>query len=1059
MTTPAPVKFRNETEFEDAVIFNLTHKYGWSPNVLSRPSEADLIANWARIVFENNNTPDRLNGVPLSDIEVETLVQEIAALHSPAAVQRWLQGREVILRRNNPADALNHGREIPLTIFSPSEVGGGDSTYQIARQPRFNRKNPISRDRRGDFTLLIWGLPLIHVELKNESHDVSEAAVQAQRYAREGVWSGFFSLVQVFVAMTPTDMRYFANPGDPAKFNDDFFFIWTDEDNERYSDWQGVTQHVLGIPPAHRLIGDYLVADGGDGVLKVLRPYQVHAVESILLALRKINREHRDSWTKNTHKGGFIWHTTGSGKTMTSFTAAQLIAREHLADKVVFVLDRVELSEQSEIEYTNFAGDMVELTRPANSYELVRDLKSKGAPLIITSLHKLGIISDPKGDFKDTDFTAVDNKRLVFVVDEAHRTTFGEMFSDLTTRFPHAVYFGFTGTPIRRQNARKDTITADLFGNELHRYSIYYGLRDGNVLEFHTVPVSTFDDNDLRHAVALRKANAKDMSEVTADEKRLKIYNTYMDETKVPWTTVCDPEGKRVLGIEQIAKTSTWETEAHRQAVVDYMLKHWDQHSSGRELHALFATSSVLEAIDYYRRFKADGRLKVTAVFTDANQNTTDALERDAGIEEILADYNAAFGTTFTVSDHADFRSDAADRLAHRRGYKRVSKDEQLDLVIVVDQLLTGYDSKYISTLYLDKVLDYAALVQAFSRTNRVFNHLLKPFGTIVYFRQVHTMKRNIEQAFDLYAGRDALAVFVDPLPITIAAANEQAEAITSAFTNAGILDYSHLPDDPTARRKFASAYAELTRRIESARIQGFEWDMDTLTDDEGNVIEVGLTKDEYDTWTQRYAELAEEAEHNPETEGIPLDLEAMARARSAKVIDAEYLDERFRLWREAVAQPKAPKAKRDDLMEQLRREYAKLPTEDQEAADQIILAVMMGAIDAATDTRSLRELIELYKASKQASHVEQLLLATALDRSLVEETLTLVDGTMTPIRAYGRFDRLQSGVDMGVFGGWLQDHGVEASMFECYDLADRLLTDYFTRGGFDLETWGPLGK
>ncbi|QYH19031.1 type I restriction endonuclease subunit R [Corynebacterium aquatimens] len=678
-------------------------------------------------------------------------------------MQRWLQGRETILTRNNPLDEKNHGREIPLTIFSPSEIGGGDSTYQIARQPKFAKRSNVARDRRGDFTLLIWGLPLIHVELKNEGHDVTEACMQVQRYARENAWTGFFNMVQLFVAMTPTDMRYFANPGGVDKFNSDFFFKWTDAGNEPYPDWQGVVRHVLGIPPAHKLVGDYLVADGGDGALKVLRPYQVHAVEAILSTLRTINREHRDSWTKNTHKGGFVWHTTGSGKTMTSFTAAQLIAREKLADKVVFVLDRVELSEQSEIEYTNFAGDMVELTRPAHSYALVKELKSKGAPLIITSLHKLGIISDPNGDFADVDFSSVDQKRLVFVVDEAHRTTFGDMFRFLTQRFPHAVYFGFTGTPIHEVNKRKDTITADLFGNELHRYSIFYGLRDGNVLEFHTVPVSTFTDEELRHAVALRQADARDMDEVVADERKLAVYNTYIDEDRVPWTTTIDENGRRVEGIEQLAKTSTWETEKHRQAVVDYMVKHWDQRSRNRQLHALFATSSVLEAIDYYRRFKADGSLKVTAVFTDANQNTPDALERDAGIEEVLTDYNALYGTTFSASDHADFRADAADRLAHRRGYKHVQVDEQLDLVIVVDQLLTGYDSKYIGTLYLDKVVDYAQLVQAFSRTNRVYNHLLKPFGTIVYFRKVHTMKKNIVDAFDLYAGRDALAVFADP--------------------------------------------------------------------------------------------------------------------------------------------------------------------------------------------------------------------------------------------------------------------------------------------------------
>lgn len=1057
MSTEAPVKFRNEAEFEDAVIYNLTHKYGWSPNVLNYATEADLVANWARIVFENNNTPDRLNGVPLSPIEVETLLDEVAALPNPAAVQRWLQGKETILTRNNPLDTQNHGREIPLTIFSPSEVGGGDSTYQIARQPKFTRRSDVARDRRGDFTLLIWGLPLIHVELKNEGRDISEACIQIQRYARENAWSGFFNAVQLFVALTPTDMRYFANPGGVDKFNSDFFFEWTDADNEPYPDWQGVVRHVVGIPPAHRLVGDYLVADGGDGALKVLRPYQIHAVESIVMTLRTINREHRDSWTKNTHKGGFIWHTTGSGKTMTSFTAAQLIAREKLADKVVFVLDRVELSEQSEIEYTNFAGDMVELFRPSNSYALVKELKSQGVPLVITSLHKLGIISDPDGDFANVDFSAVDQKRLVFVVDEAHRTTFGDMFRFLTQRFPHAVYFGFTGTPIHEVNKRKDTITADLFGNELHRYSIYYGLRDGNVLEFHTVPVATFSDEGLRSAVAMRQAGTSDMGEVAADERKLAIYNTFMDETKVPWTTIIDEDGHRTVGIEQLAKTSAWETEHHRQAVVDYMLKHWDQRSRDRKLHALFATSSVLEAIDYYRRFKVDGRLKVTAVFTDANQNTSDALERDAGLEEVLTDYNARFGTTFSVADHADFRADAADRLAHRRGYKHVPEDEQLDLVIVVDQLLTGYDSKFIGTLYLDKVLDYAQLVQAFSRTNRVYNHLLKPFGTIVYFRKIHTMKKNIEDAFDLYAGRDALAVFADPLPETIAAANTQSRLVTQLFADAGLDDYSKLPDDAAMHRKFAAAYAEMTRRLESAFIQGFEWGMPSVKGDDGEVFEVDFSKDDYDAWTQRYAELASESGDEETDESIPLDLEALAMARTAQVIDAEYLDERFRLWRAAVAHPEATEEVREDLLERLRREYAKLPADDQLAADTIIRDVMTGVLDA-DDERSLRELIELYKARAQDSHVEQLLAATGLERELVEETLKLVDGTMDSIRAYGRFDRLQSSVKMTVFDGWLRQRGLDVPLFEQYGLADQLLTDYFTRGGFDLETWKPSG-
>lgn len=1062
----APEIFGSESAFENAVIRNMVEKYRWQ-EILKNPTEVELIRNWARIVFENNNTRDSLDGVPLSQDEVQDLINQITStLNNPADVQRWLQGKEMFLTRNHPElDESRNGQTIALKIFDPRQVGGGSSTYQIAQQPRFKKKTDVTRNRRGDFLLLIWGLPLVHVELKNSQNDVTEAAFQIQRYSREGAFTGFLSTIQLFVAMTPQQMLYFANPGSADAFNQDFWFEWTDEQNEPYSDWQQIVRTFLGIPPAHRMIGDFMIADGGDDVLKVMRPYQVHAAVRVLKRLEETNAAAGKLWNKKHQLGGYIWHTTGSGKTMTSFTTAMLAARERLAEKVVFVLDRVELGNQSEIEYTNFAGDKVDVHRPGNASMLLADLKNLRKRLIITSIQKLDkLVGKGEAQPSRVNVPAVQNQRIVFIVDEAHRTTFGEMFARLKTDFPNAVVFGFTGTPILEENKRKESSTATLFGDELHRYSIYYGLRDRNVLGFDVVPVQVYDPVKMREMVARQEAGLTTTEPVPATGKQREVYDRFQDEREVPWVSHHEiesgdngeeREGRWVKGIEDYAPKETWESDEYRDEVVNHVITHWRERSRQGRLHSLFAASSIAEAFLYYRLFKEHSDLKITAIVNDANENSERAMFLDPAFEEVLTDYNQRFKRNFSMENYDAFRKEAADRLAHKGPFRRVSPDKQLDMIIVVNQLLTGYDSKFVNTLYLDRVLQGPNLVQAFSRTNRVYEKHIKPFGLVVYFRKPLTMAQNITDAFDLYAGHDDLNVFADPLPATLRTINTIFATIRTVFEDAGVVGFEKLPSDKAARALFANQFALLTQKVEAALIQGFNWGQ-THYDFGEESVGVELDEATYKTLLQRYAELVGQSTDlgGGEDGGIPLDLGAMAIAQRSQKIDFDYLDERFSKWRKAVAGNEAVAVK-EDLLQQLQREWAKLGQEDQAIARQIVDDLLDGVIDKEDDTKTFRDYLNLYKTRAKSRHIRSLAQATSLVEDLIKEALDLSDGTRISYRDHGRGKALQDGVDEDRFSDWLEStHGLEVLPWEVADYRDSLLDDFFTQGGFDVDEW-----
>lgn len=535
--------FTSEAAFEKALIQSLTQK-GWEKGGIKYPTEQDLINNWAHILFENNRGIDRLNDFPLTKGEMDQIIEQITELRTPLKLNGFINGKSVAIKRDNPNDKAHFGKEVSLDIYDRHEIAGGRSKYQIVQQPQFKSKSKILNDRRGDLMLLINGMPLIHIELKKSGIPVSQAYHQIEKYSRQGIFTGLFSLVQLFVAMEPEETKYFANAGPDGTFNSDFYFNWADVNNEPLNNWQDIASSFLSIPMAHQLIGFYTVPDDTDGVLKVMRSYQYYAANAISDKVAK------NDWSAKDALGGYIWHTTGSGKTMTSFKSAQLIANSKDADKVIFLMDRIELGTQSLNEYRGFADEGDDVQGTENTDVLISKLKSDKASevLIVTSIQKMSNIKDEEGGLNARDVKIMSSKRIVFIIDEAHRSTFGDMLLTIKDTFPSAIFFGFTGTPIQDENQKKMNTTSTVFGNELHRYSIADGIRDGNVLGFDPYKVMTYRDRDLREAVALTKSKASSVKEALADPKKKKTFNKYMKEVNMAGDY--DSSGKYISGIE-----------------------------------------------------------------------------------------------------------------------------------------------------------------------------------------------------------------------------------------------------------------------------------------------------------------------------------------------------------------------------------------------------------------------------------------------------------------------------------------------------------------------------
>jgi type I restriction enzyme R subunit len=1041
--------FSRESDFEDAVIHELRQR-GWGElPVIKNPTEADLLNNWANILFENNKGIDRLNGVPLTASEMQQIMEQIAALRTPLKLNGFINGKTVSITRDNPQDTLHCGKEISLKIYDRYEIAAGQSRYQIVQQPPLKRGSALLNDRRGDLMLLINGMPVIHIELKKSGVPVSQAYNQIQTYSREGVFTGLFSLIQIFVAMEPGEALYFANTGPDGTFNKDYAFHWADFNNELINDWQEFTSRLLSIPMAHQLIGFYTVADEADGVLKVMRSYQYYAAHAIS------DKVARTDWKNPNRLGGYIWHTTGSGKTMTSFKSAQLIANSKDADKVVFLLDRIELGTQTLEQYRNFAGDGDEVQATENTGVLVQKLKSTNPAdtLIVTSIQKMSRLKDEEDGLKASDLAKMRAKRIVFIIDECHRSTFGDMLIDIKKSFAGAVFFGFSGTPIQTENDHKDNTTTDVFGDELHRYSIADGIRDKNVLGFDPYKVMTYKDRDLRQAIALEKAKAATPDEAFADPKKKKVFTHYMHDVAMAGHR--DDSGTYVTGIEDHLPNTQYDRDEHRNAVVRDIADNWVTLSQGGKFHAIFASSSIVEAIHYYRLMKSQcPNLKTTALFDpniDFDGGCDPAFKTD-GLVEILQDYNSRYGQTFDLGSHGRFKKDIAARLAHKRPYSRIEAEtlKQIDVLIVVDQMLTGFDSKWINTLYLDKLLKYENIIQAFSRTNRLFG-LDKPFGTIRYYRKPHTMERNIEAAVRLYSGDRPIGLFANRLPGNLNRMNQLFGMISSIFDNAGIEDFKQLPDDLAERAAFAKQFNEFSATLEAAKIQGFNWETTvyTFADNPTTTVTLEITHEQYLTLLQRYKELGTAGGGGGSA--VPFDISSHISDIDTGKIDADYMNSHFQKYLK-VLESGDEVAKEKTLLE-LQRSFATLSQEQQKIAEIFLRDIHRGdvKIDA---SRSFRDYLVEYQVRAQNRNVMELVQALGVDVGKLN-ALMAANATEANLNEYGRFDDLKETIDKQKAKTYLESTtGESLSPARVNMRAASLLRDFVLRGGFRL---GPI--
>ncbi|MFD2675377.1 type I restriction endonuclease subunit R, EcoR124 family [Gulosibacter bifidus] len=1029
----SPLTYAQEARFEDDVVAML-RRHGWD-EVLDRPTERQLIDNWATILYNNNRDQDRLGDVPLTSSEMDQIIEQITELRTPLRLNEFINGRSVAITRDAP-DAHNLGKEVSLKIYDRREIAGGESYYQIARQPKFSTAaHKLLPERRGDLMLLINGMPVIHLELKRSGVPVSQSTNQIIKYAHEGVYTGLFSLVQIFVAMTPTESFYFANPGPEGKFNPDFFFHWADSNNEPINDWPTVVTSLLSIPMAHQLIGFYTVTDREAGVLMAMRSYQYFAAHRIA------DRVASHEWGTD-NKGGYIWHTTGSGKTITSFKTAQLIADSKNADKVVFLLDRVELGTQSLANYRSYGGDAIDVADTSSADELLQLLSNDTSVLIVTSLQKFHHLQAET--LRATDVQKLREKRIVFIVDEAHRSTFGDMLLNIKTTLPDALLFGFTGTPIHDENQKLHATTATIFGNELHRYSIADGIRDGNVLGFDPEMVETFRAQDVRKSVALQQAKAIDEQEAYSDPKKEEVFLKFMDKAQVPMAGVRHEDGSYDKGIEDYLPVLQYDQQDHREAVAADISEHWRHLSRTSTFHAILATHSIPEAIEYFRIFRDTyPQLNVTALFDPNIDNTGERqLAKEDGLIEVLEHYNAKFDQYFTMPNHAAFKRDIAARLAHKAPYNTpaFTRDKQIDLLIVVDQMLTGFDSKWLNTLYLDKVIAYENIIQAFSRTNRVFGPE-KPFGSIRYYRKPHTMRRNIDAAVKLYSGDKPFGMFVEHLDEHLLQLNQCFTVIKRLF--AGIDDFSRLPDEEDARLEFAKVLPELYEHLQAAQIQGFTWGQDTY-EFVSSTVTVELTEPVFIALLSRYKEL-DRVGPDPEPGSVdsapPYDINVHITHIDTARIDADYLNAKYAKYLRAI-KAGVPQAELDELLSDLHTGFARLSAEDQVFANRWLHDIQSGDAVLAPG-KTVQDYIIDYKLTQQALEIDQLVQALDVDADLLR-TILGAHVDEANINEYGRFDDVVNSVNLGAATAYFQQRaGKKLPPFKVRTAIDRLLRQY----------------
>ena len=666
------------------------------------------------------------------------------------------------LRDLYPLDTVN-GQRIWVEFLNRTQWCQNE--FQVSNQITVEGRKKC----RYDVTILINGLPLVQIELKRRGVELKQAYNQIQRYHKTS-FHGLFDYIQLFVISNGVNTRYFANnPNSGYKFT----FNWTDAANHPFNELDKFAVFFLEKCTLGKIIGKYIVLHEGDKCLMVLRPYQFYAVEKIL------------DRVQNSNDNGYIWHTTGAGKTLTSFKAAQLVSELDDVDKVMFVVDRHDLDTQTQSEYEAFEPGAVDSTD--NTDELVKRLQSN-SKIIITTIQKLNAAVSKT--WYSNKIETIRHSRIVMIFDECHRSHFGDSHKKIMKFFDNAQIFGFTGTPIFTENAVDGHTTKEIFGNCLHKYLIKDAIADENVLGF---LVEYYHGN-----------------EVVDNDNQARM--------------------------EEIAK---------------FILNNFNKSTFDGEFDALFAVQSVPMLIRYYKIFKSlNPKIRIGAVFTYAANNSQDDEQTGMGtgqyakesvgeadeLQAIMDDYNNMFGTAFTTENFRAYYDDINLRMK-----KKKADMKPLDLCLVVGMFLTGFDSKKLNTLYVDKNMEYHGLLQAFSRTNRVLNEK-KRFGKIVCFRD---LKNNVDTSIKLFSNSDNPEDIVRP-PFEDVKKEYKclATEFLKKYPTPGSIDFLQSEND---KKNFVLAFRDIIRK--HAEIQIYE-------DYSEDAEDLGMTEQQFNDYKSKYLDI-----------------------------------------------------------------------------------------------------------------------------------------------------------------------------------------------------------
>jgi type I restriction enzyme R subunit len=717
-----------------------------------------------------------------------------------------------------------------------------NNLYQVSNQIAQEGKYK----NRYDVTILVNGLPLVQVELKRIGIEIKEAFNQINRYQLQSFWSNnsLFQYVQLFVISNGVNTKYLANNRLQSVKQ---CFYWADEHNKNITELSAFTHAFLNTNHLGKFISQYVVMNETFKNIMVLRPYQYFASEAIIKQVLAAN------------DNGYIWHTTGSGKTLTSFKASQVIMDLPQVHKVVFVVDRKDLDYQTMQEFNSFKKDSVDTTE--NTQGLVEQLTDT-TKLVLTTIQKLnnaitkGHYENKLGNLKD--------KKVVFIFDECHRSQFGETHKRITKYFTKAQLFGFTGTPIFADNAHKNEAgkrtTKDLFGSCLHKYVITDAIRDQNVLKFGIEYIGRYKQKG----------------------------NTFID-----------------IEVEDIDREEVLNDEKRLEKIADYIIHYHNTKTFNRQFSALFAVNSIENAIKYYDIFKrkkdaGEHDLRVATIFTyGANEDNEDAQDYLPGddlpmaaepaavykvshsrdkLEEYIADYNALYGTACSTKENKDFENyfkDISKRLKDREKESFNEEKDRLDLVIVVNMMLTGFDAKKVNTLYVDKHVKHHGLLQAFSRTNRILGEL-KSQGNILCFRN---LKAATDESITLFSNKEAVEdILIPPYQAIVKKFKEALKVLLSIVPTWQSVDDLQSEEDELA---FVQAFRALLRAKNILQsYTDFSWD------------DLGMDEQTFENYKSKYLDLYDKVkeDHTKQKTSILDDVDFEVELIHRDIISVAYI-------------------------------------------------------------------------------------------------------------------------------------------------------------------------